>query len=115
MHTRPLPLLGAFEEGGPHWVEVNVFHFLVIFLTASQNAVEKSRLAEKAPLPSARIDAKRRAHLDRFHYTRDGDRETWEYDRRPRCGGIAKEDTGGRRKAQDRKCTAESRSSSFWL
>jgi hypothetical protein len=76
MHTRPLSLLGAFDEVGPHWVEVNVFHFLLIFLNASQIAVEKSRLPEKAPLSSARIDAKSRAHLDRFHYTRDGDRET---------------------------------------
>ena len=87
MDTRPLPLLGAFDEAGPHWVEVNVFRFLLIFLNASQSAVEKSRLPEKAPLFSARIDAKRRAHLDRFHYTRDGDRETGEYDRRARRGG----------------------------
>ena len=21
-------LLGAFDEAGPHWVEVNIFHFL---------------------------------------------------------------------------------------
>jgi hypothetical protein len=37
---------------------VNVFHFLGISLSASQSAVEKSRLPEKAPLSSARIDAK---------------------------------------------------------
>jgi hypothetical protein len=34
------------------------------------------------------MDAKRRAHLDRFHYTQDGDRETGEYDRRARRGGA---------------------------
>jgi hypothetical protein len=75
VHTPTLPLLGASDEVGPHWVEMNAFHFLGIFLDASQSAVEKSRLPEKAPLSSARIDAKRRAHLDRFHYTRDGDRK----------------------------------------
>ena len=58
VHTRPLPLLGAFDEAGPRWVEVNVLHFLLIFLNASQSAVEKSRLPEKAPLSSARIDAR---------------------------------------------------------
>ena len=113
LHTRPLPLLGVFDEAGPHWVEMNVFHFLVTFLNAWQSAVEKSRLPEKAPLSSARIDAKRRAHLDRFHYPRGDDRETGEYDRRPRHGGIAKEDTGGKHKAEGRKCTVESRASSF--
>jgi hypothetical protein len=86
-----------------------------MFLNASHSTVEKSRLPEKAPLSSARIDAERRAHLDRFHYTRDGDGETGEYDGMPRRGGIAKEDTGGKHKAEGRKCTAESRSSSFWL
>ena len=60
-HARLLPLLGAFDEAGPHWVEVNVFHFLVIFLNAWQGAVEKSRLPENAPLSSARIDAKHAA------------------------------------------------------
>jgi hypothetical protein len=94
------------------------------FRNASQSAVEKSRLPEKAPLSSARIDAKLaesrfsetlRLFLDRFHYTRDGDRKTGEYDGRPRRGGIAKEDTGSKHKAEGRKCTAESRSSSFWL
>ena len=88
-HTRLLPLFGAFDEAGPQWVEVNVFRFLVIFLNASRSAVDKSRLPKKAPLSSARVDAKRRAHLDRFHYTRDGDRETGEYDRRPRRGGSS--------------------------
>ena len=39
------------------------------FRSASQSRVEKWRLQEKAPLSSARIDAKSRAHLDRFHYT----------------------------------------------
>jgi hypothetical protein len=48
VHTRPRPLLGAFDETGPHWVEMNVFHFLVIFLNASQRAVEKSRLGARA-------------------------------------------------------------------
>jgi hypothetical protein len=71
---------------------MNVFHFLLIFPNASESAVEKSRLPGKAPLSSARVDAKRRARLDRFHYTRDDDRHTGEYDRRPRRGGIAKED-----------------------
>jgi len=84
VHTRPLPLLGAFEEAGPHWVEVNAFHFYVTFLNASQSTVEKSRLPEKAPLSSARIDAKSRAHLDLFHYTRDGDREKGDENRRCR-------------------------------
>ncbi len=114
VRTRPLPLLGAFDQAGPHWVEMNVLHFLVIFLNRSQSAVEKSRLPEKAPLSSARIDGKRRARLDRFHYTPDGDGETGEYDRMPRRGGIAKEGTGGERKAEGRKCTAESGSSPFW-
>ena len=57
VHTRPLPLLGAFDEPGPHWVEVNVFQILVLSLNAWQSAVEKSPLPEKAPLSSARIDA----------------------------------------------------------
>ena len=108
LHTRPLPLLGAFEEAGPHWVEMNVFHFLVIFLNPSQSAVEKSRLPEKAPLSSARIDAKRRAHLDRFHYTREGEGETGEYDRMPRRGGIGQENPGGGQRAQSTKHRAES-------
>jgi hypothetical protein len=69
LHTRPLPLLGAFDEAGPRWVEVNVFHFLLIFLNASQSRVEESRLLEKAPLSSARMDAMSRAHLGRFHDT----------------------------------------------
>jgi hypothetical protein len=30
-----------------------------------------------------------------------------------RRGGIAKEDTGGKHKAEGRKCTAESRTNSF--
>jgi hypothetical protein len=89
VHTPPLPLLGAFEEACPHWVEVNVFHFLLIFLNASQSAVEKPRLPEKAPLSSARIDAKSRAHLEQIYYTRDDDRERVEYDRRPRQGGSS--------------------------
>ena len=53
VHTRPRPLLEAFDEAGPHWVEMNVFHFLVVFLNASQRAVERSRLPEKAPLSFA--------------------------------------------------------------
>ena len=54
VHTRPRPLLGALGQASPHWVEVNVFHFLVIFLNAWQSAVEKSRLPEKprSPLPA---------------------------------------------------------------
>jgi hypothetical protein len=40
---------GAFDEAGPHWVEMNVFHFLVVFLNASQRAVERSRLPEREP------------------------------------------------------------------
>jgi hypothetical protein len=69
---------------------MNVFHFLVIFLNASQSAVEKSRLPEKTLLSSARIDAKE-LFLDRFHYTRDGEGETGEYERMPRRGGIGQE------------------------
>jgi len=61
MHSRLLALLSAFGEAGPRWVEMNVFHFLVIFLNASQSTVEKPRLPEKAPLSFARIDAKSRA------------------------------------------------------
>ena len=38
MHTRPGPLLGGSDEAGPHWVEMNVLHFLVVSLNASQRA-----------------------------------------------------------------------------
>jgi len=115
VHTRPLPLLGAFDEAGPHWVEVNVFQILVLSLNAWQSAVEKSPLPEKAPLSSARIDAKRRARLDRFHYPRDGGRERGEYDRMSRRGGIAKGDTGGKHKAESTKKRAESRDQMFFI
>jgi hypothetical protein len=59
---------------------------------ATENAIaaritRQSCRTQKAPLPSARIDAKRGAHLDRFHYTRDDDRETWECGRMPSSGG----------------------------
>ena len=42
-HAWPQPVVCMLDETGPHWVEVNVFHFLVIFLDTSQSAVEKSR------------------------------------------------------------------------
>ena len=108
VHTRPLPFRSAFDQAGPHWLEMKVFHFLVIFLNASQSAVEKSWLPEKAPLFSARMGAKRRAHLDRFHYTREGDWETGEYDRMPRRGGSGQENPGGDERAQSTKYRAES-------
>jgi hypothetical protein len=78
-----------------HKVEVNAF-FQATFLKASQSAVEKWRLPEKAPPSSARIDAKSRAHLHGFHYTRHGGRGRGQYDRRLRRGGIAKKDIGGK-------------------
>jgi hypothetical protein len=37
---------------------MNAFQFVVIFLNASRGTVEKSPLPEKAPLSSARMDAK---------------------------------------------------------
>jgi hypothetical protein len=65
--TRPRPVLGALDEARSHGVEVNVFHFLVIFLNAPQSPVEKSGLPKEGRLFSAGIDAKGRADLDRFH------------------------------------------------
>jgi hypothetical protein len=56
-----------------------------------------------------------RLFLDRFHHTRDGDGETGEYDRRPRRGAIAKEDTGGKHKAEGTKKRAESGDQIFFI
>jgi transposase len=62
---------------------------------------------------ATRSGPKQRRFLDRFHYTREGDRETGEYDRRPRRGGIAKEDAGGKHKGESTKKRAESRDQMF--
>jgi hypothetical protein len=74
--TPPRPPLGAFDEADLRRVEAHVLHFLRIFLNASQSAAEKSRPPERAELPSVRTDAKRWAHLDRFHHALEADRKT---------------------------------------
>jgi hypothetical protein len=56
-----------------------------------------------------------RLFLDRFHYTRDSDWETGEYDRRPRRGGIEQEEPGGEQKAESVKRRAESRDQMFFI
>jgi hypothetical protein len=48
-------------------------------------------------------------------YTRDGDSETGEYDRRPRRGGIEQEDPGGEQKAESVRRRAESRDQMFFI
>src|SRR5208282_785574 len=77
-HTRPRPILRSFDQARSHRVEVNVFHLLVILLYRPHRPVEKPWLPQKARLSSASIDAMRRAHLDRFHNSRDGERKAWE-------------------------------------
>jgi len=53
--------------------------------------------------------------LSLIDYTRDGDSETGEYDRRPRRGGIEQEDPGGEQKAESVRRRAESRDQMFFI
>ena len=66
------------DQGSPQRVEVIVFHLFVVFFDAPQSALEKSWWPEKARLFSARLDAKSRTDLDRFHYLREADRKARE-------------------------------------